>query len=639
MDSIDSEFVNKKEIFIEEEDNVDLSSQIQKLQKRIKNMEYYFDVHIKQGEELSDKCFKLLKATELLAFDLIIAQYLYTNLSQKEVNEFLVKCIRPKFNLSSGKKEDFDEAVKHVIDLQNIIQQSANVLNKIDFKAPEIPKRVSNFVLFLKDEKNKLESEIIENSVENISSKDNNNENIEIETSMNDSDVDIDNPSFPSVLANWLQNELKFENTMTDDSIELKCLINSVARRLANITVMQQKIEELKESNIKFEELHYTDCTEDALINSPFFKGVKNNCIFLLNAIKALKNQQNLIPQINKNLTQCLEYINNLLLQTKNAINEVGKQKKNLDETISRKESEIKRMKDDLKKFYDIIFSDEEIKIYDNESITEVIDSKEQKLTNAIQEKPELEEKLSGTLNTLRKAKTERQNLLALCNEQVELLKKLKEKDQKLFNTIARNKKIDEENLIKKDAFSLIKRYTNLLDEVISNMRLDLLEECHDDLKRISDVFKSLYENQKEIDQELKNYLSVENNEELQSVTESKKKEVKRLSEENYSKIVEYGNAKLELEAVIDDHFRIKQKLEAYDDFIPPIIDKNNKEAVDKYRFMAFCPLCNKNRRNVILTSCGHVLCKECLDKAEQHHCPFCKTSFSSETIRPFFLQ
>ena len=137
-----------------------LSAEIQRLQKRIQHMEFNVDQNVKRGEELSSNCYSLLRSTEMLAFDLVFAEYLLTNSSSEKVYEFLEKCIHPRFNLSSGRQEDFDAATKYVHELQNLIQTTTQNLLRSELSEKQIPKRTSDFVIFLRDQKAHLEQEI-----------------------------------------------------------------------------------------------------------------------------------------------------------------------------------------------------------------------------------------------------------------------------------------------------------------------------------------------------------------------------------------------------------------------------------------------------------------------------------------------
>ena len=164
-EKIDSAFpVKEEKVSVpdlgEEEEEIGLSAEIEKLNNRVHHMEYNIDQNIKRGEELASGCYSLIRSTELLAFDFVFAEYLLANAPATKVFEFLENCIHPKFNLSSGKPDDFEAATKYTFDLQNLIQTTAQTLLTADLKEGSIPKRTSDFVIFLRDQKAHLEQEI-----------------------------------------------------------------------------------------------------------------------------------------------------------------------------------------------------------------------------------------------------------------------------------------------------------------------------------------------------------------------------------------------------------------------------------------------------------------------------------------------
>ena len=81
----------------------------------------------------------------------------------------------------------------------------------------------------------------------------------------------------------------------------------------------------------------------------------------------------------------------------------------------------------------------------------------------------------------------------------------------------------------------------------------------------------------------------------------------------------------------------MKEKIEN-DDWIPDYIDKNDEESMKRFKQMVICPICSQNRRDSILTSCGHPICRACLQKSEGV-CPICSVPFTEDNIKPFFMQ
>jgi hypothetical protein len=170
----------------------------------------------------------------------------------------------------------------------------------------------------------------------------------------------------------------------------------------------------------------------------------------------------------------------------------------------------------------------------------------------------------------------------------------------------------------------------------MDSLRVNELTTWCDELGRIGAAFADLAKKQGETVGELRKYTEIGDAEELAA---KKRKEIEELSVKNYKLWMEIGQAKLELDAVNEEHYRAVQQVEFLRNALPPYVDPNNEQQVAKYRRMVFCPICQVNRRDCILSGCGHVLCRACLEKCQKKECPICQKPFSEDTMKPFFLQ
>lgn len=629
------ETIEKEEVDENVDENGSLSAEIERLQTRIKHMEYNVDQNIKRGQELSSTCFKLLRSTELLAFDFVFAEYLLSeNPSSKKVYDFLQNCIHPKFNLSSGKQEDFEVATKYVRELQNLIQSCAYTLLRPDTKQPAIPKKLSDFVTYLKDQQHQLQEEIVANSEQ--AEKEVQQVVEEQETTENPDKVDIDSQEFPTVLSKWLQSELHLGNTPDDDTLELRCLISNVSRRLANVTRLNHSITELKKKIIPVEEIDYTDCDGPALVNSPFFTGVKSSCTFLINALKAMEMQQKILPTFQNNLEACQQHLTTLCARAQEAVKEMGRQLSHMTETVSRKEGEVLKMKEELKSFVDQVYAKPTLVSFsDNDKAMQWYSDYEEKFKSLIQQNPSLEAKIQPQLNLIQQCRAERMQLARICSEQADLVMQIQQKNQRLFELIAQNKKADEESMMQKDEQNLMQKYEKSLQDVFENLKLDEMAKWCENLREVGQEFRKCAERQAMISESLTKYIQQA---EDKKACDAKRGEIETLSEMNYRVAQDLGKARLELETAKEDNFRAQQELEMFKDWIPDCIDRKNTEAIKKYKAMAMCPMCKNNRRDSILVSCGHAMCHTCIENGN-HLCPVCKKAFTKNEIRPFFLQ
>lgn len=620
-----------KEEYIEDEENESddgISAKITRLQSKIKHMEYNVDQNIQRGEELSTNCFSLMKSTELLAFDFLLAEYLLADRSEESVKEFLESCIHPKFNLTSGTQEDFNLAVEHVKSLQEIIINAASILLKTDFRPSGVPKHPSEFIEYLKSQREILEKELEEASAENSKEKE----------SEEEEQNEIPEEDLPPVITKWLEKELDFDSAPDDENIELRCLIASVSRRLSNVSKLHKSINNLKASIAEKDEITYLDCKPEDIVHSPFFTGVQGSCVFLMNALKAIRSQQAALPVFRANLEKVQQHLEVLAHRAEDAVSIMSRQVHQLSESVERRRAEAERVREGLMEF---------INSMENPIIPDFAESEQiamEHYERLAAEYRHISETGNGDraddarlqLTLLDRVIEERQKLTALCKEQAELIIEVHEKDKRLFHLIAANKRADEAAMMNRDDQHLLKRYKDSLDEVIKSMDLEKISAWCEQLAEIGKVFRECAAQQKDIEKELDAYLSAT---ESPEVIAAKRAEVEALSVRNYEASMALGEAKLRLETAQEEQFRIQQQLDAKSDWLPPSLDRRNKEAVKRYRMMVECPICHRNRRDTILETCGHVACRQCLESDGQHHCPICQKPFTRAQMRPFYMQ
>jgi len=637
----DQNAISKETIVLQEEKTESsLSSQIQRLQKRLKHMEFNISHSIKRGDELSKKCFELMKSTELLAFDMVFTEYLFSDMPSAKVYEFLGSCVRPSFNLTTGKSEDFDAAIKHVQFLQGVIESTANNLLKIDFKSPAIPKRTSEFVLFLKDQKIRLENDI--NGLSNDLNPTINETYEQVDENNEVQQNDIDSEEFPSVLNKWLQSELKFGTDPDEDTIELRCLISNISRRLASVTRLHQSITTLKEASVKSDEISFADCETEDLLKSPFYIGVQRSCIFMMNAIRAMQAQQDIIPRLQHCVEKCTNHIVLMSQNSRDAIDELRRQHSSLVDMVNRKQKEVEYMRGELRSFVDSVFSDVKFDNYDHqhEELIAFYHDAEQRLKNEMHNVPvdsDAANQFNASLEKLSKIIQIRKEIFDLCNDQHTIMSQIHQKDQVLFKLIAENKKADEESLLQRDEMLQLSKYEKSIHDAFESLHLDDMAKWCEDLSSIMKNLNGCIDEQKNIEEELKEFFTKD--EETDSI-EEKKKEIEELSKMNYQMSMAIGNAKLDLENAIEDLFRVQQEVEKYKNYVPECIDKKNSPLqAKKHINMAICPICNKARRDTILSTCCHVMCRSCLDMNHDLLCPICQKPYSPDNIKPFYLQ
>ncbi|OHT12206.1 hypothetical protein TRFO_18114 [Tritrichomonas foetus] len=643
-DLVSNNLFNQQTFFLSSEDPITDEENLIKLNNQIKHMTFNIEQNRRRSESLSKDCYTLLRSTELLAFDFLFSNYLLGDTDSQTIYTFFERCFYPSFNISSSQEIDFKKASDHISYLQDIIKKCAQSLFQKEIKIPNIPKRISEFILYLKNQKMKLEREIKQKNIHHQNSQGNNpnqqkkSDLTELSGTTFEYNEDVlDISTLPLSFTKWLSAELKVSLTPDEESKEIQNLIKDIAFNLAEITQLNESINSLKKSVVDPNQLDIHSCSPESIEKSPFFIGVKNNCHFLMAAFNSMKSQETVIPVCFNALEKCREKLLMLTESFKKSISEMQKQIDKMREAILQRQKMGNLLIKDLQPFIDVLLMKkplpqippEPIKFYNN---FENILKNEIKSTKSDSEHSR---KLNEQLDMLAELRKVREDLSYLCEENVNLIKQIEEKDSAILKLDMDVCKAEEEIRLHSKELDQISKYEEGLREVLDSLKFNEMGEWCDKLGEIGGAFAYAASNQRKILQDLQNFMN--KNENINDQIESKKKEIEELSAQNYSLCIELGKRKLELNSVLEEHFREEQELQSINDYVPNYIDKNNTEEIDQYRKMVTCPICKANRRDSILTSCGHPICRSCVEKASGK-CPICSCKFSDHNIKPFFV-
>ena len=69
------------------------------------------------------------------------------------------------------------------------------------------------------------------------------------------------------------------------------------------------------------------------------------------------------------------------------------------------------------------------------------------------------------------------------------------------------------------------------------------------------------------------------------------------------------------------------------DEYINSVFESNLKSLMEKIT----CPVCKSRQRDTIILTCGHALCRECIENCDiRKACPVCLKAYSTSSLRPF---
>lgn len=610
----------KKEVELTERG--DLQSQIYKLRNQIKHMEFNIDQNRKRGETIAKDCEKLLRVTELLCFDLVFTNYLFGLKDVSEVYSYFDRCIHPEFNLSSGKDRDYILLGEHITYLQNLISNSIDALIKSDVSLPEIPKRTSEFVLYLRDQQMRLEKEIHKSDYF-----------ADLKSGTNEGDEKLPElEDLPCGLVKWLNSEMH-ERIDQDDSYELRALIGSVTKRLGAIIELQEHIIKMRSEYVNHEDLDYNYSDPEDLFKSSFFIALNNCCNFLLQALNCMKLQIPLLSEYNTSLQKITDDFTRITSSTDNLLNEMKAQIAQQQSTLSETLNSIDLLKKETQPIIDSVFSIQfaQVPEFNEDQYTQIIAN----LNNIKLQNPEISSKVGIVIGLINSVHQTNKEIHLLCTEQDQLIRQQFETDKNEFRVEFTSDIEQTRNESKDEELKYILQYTENLKNLVESMK-------QYDISAVSEQITGFYKHFSELINQTniaaaQTHVTLQRKE-LETRITAKRQEINLLSIANYQMCGEIGKSKFELQSIQEELLNTQQQLESINSYIPETIDRSNKHTMKKFKHMVFCPICKTNRRDTILSTCSHALCHSCLSE-NQDKCPICSKCYSPNDMKPFYIQ
>jgi hypothetical protein len=590
-------------------------------------MEFNIDQNRKRSESLSHDCYSLFLSTEVLAFDLISTSYLMGQFPAPQFYQFLEQCIRPGYALSTGSEADFAQAAQHVKSLQGVITRCAADLLQPDVRPPDIPRRTSEFVVYLKDQKMRLDKEL--NRLPPV---------------MPDADpletvafLDDPNPSdLPAGFSRWLLSELKVGGHPNDESLELRSLVRSVAHRLAAISHLHASIRRMKQDVLDPDELDHTDCDPADILSSPFVVGLKNACAFLASAYSALQTQQELIPKCCESLGKCRARLADVMSGSRAAVAEIERHIAQMQEALAQRRREADDLKRRLQGYIDILRTKPNFPALPDISRYEELETKLRKELAEPTRPGVAMEDVTGHIAIVVEIKEKLREINRLYEEKAALIAQIVGKDEAMLAFHMAECRGDEENRMQQREIDLIEKYEEGLKDLLDSLKFSEMGAWCDELGEIGANFAALAKKQEAVIADLRKATHVEG---MKAQIEAKRKQIEDLSALNGRLSEEIAREELVLHGLREVEFRARHTPEQFRVSLPPYVNPEDERAVRQYRRKMTCPKCQFNRRDCVLSRCGHTMCRSCLSALSVKKCPICGDSFTDAAVRPFFYQ
>lgn len=606
------------------------NNDVDELQKKIKHMEYNIEQNRNRAEQLSTNCNKLLRTTQLLAFDMIFANYLIGGVSPDQIYQFLENCLNPAFNLFFMQPENVQQIQEHINYLHQVINSCTAALQNFEFHGMDIERKTSEFLVYLKDKKYRLKHQLEKQS--KTESK-NTQEFTEDPITLEKEEIYCDQNMIEAQFMAWLTNEFHVQSDSLSSSIEFQCLLSNVSRKLASIAVLHDNIREAKE--IISHEIDYKDCDPEALRNSPFFKAVKDQCEFLHHAFESLQSQQVTIPLCYSALENCRHHILEITESSKKWLSEIQRNSTRVQQETNRKTEDAEKLQNELTPFIDSLYHPPQFSLKNALEYYEELTNKlkEQRVKNV--NNPEISRQIESEIRVLNDIKAIRTSIIRLCMEQAEYLASIAAEDQVILGMVMDRRKADEEKSLHDWEMDLISAYDDSMKDVIDPAKLAETEAWVDELGAHGARFAEIAKEQEKIVTQLH---KLTHTKKIEADTKAKRKEIEELTTKNYKLNVEQGKLRSELDAALAEEIRARSEADARNEYLPPFVDRNDDQQVARYRAMYICPVCRQNTRDRIIITCGHPVCSKCIESSNGK-CPICSQEYASSSVKPFFLQ
>jgi E3 ubiquitin-protein ligase BRE1 len=295
--------------------------------------------------------------------------------------------------------------------------------------------------------------------------------------------------------------------------------------------------------------------------------------------------------------------LNVRLKEYRTEVNELKNQLKSKELALSKHESIIRQLKQDLK-----------IEKRTNESLINEIEV----TGNAYEETMKKNKSLAAQLVE------QEQNCIQLMNERL--------KEENLKTLIEKQHGIYEEQLESKE--NLIAQLKDLIKEEqkVSNARIEIINSLDSKFKTLEQRIGSMNASHNENNRKYEELLNCKK--ELQE----KLKEAEKICIKNATECVQYKFLYEHSERCFRENeermvlIRESQCLKTNDEIF--------MAEITKYRELIRCSQCKTRNKDCLITKCLHLFCRRCIEwnlSQKKRKCPSCFTKFSSEDVRTFY--
>lgn len=594
------------------------SSEKRKQQNRINFLKYAVQQTHKKSQNACNECYTSLSKIELAAFDCLVADYFLGDVQINELRDFIGCCAMPPFNLVALDRDDVSMAEQHIQYIYSKLQMSSQSAQRFKDHKFEPQKRPTELLSLLRDQRVNLErnrNDIRPPSQPNI----NQNQNISRQ----------ETPSSGSFYK-WLNKNLKSDS---QDATKLRSMIAKVSSKYNTIADLKEATETLRQAKIAPQTINYELCGVDTILHSPFISSVHSNYVFLHSMLNSIRSQKSsLIPRCQQLIARCQELITSVQQKTEKLRAESAEQSARQRQNLDQQSQNNNDMKKRLEPFARSLIAANDASSLNKYS--QIADELDNEIAGKISKHPNAKE-LTNLLEGLR---VSRKNAQSLAEREVNKMVSAAAIQKTFYNIVHNSSKTDELIYQNSRELELLGKYDKFLSELTEVLKIRDIEKWNQNITLVSQAFSELQLESAALAIKIEPLLEKIDENKFDEDVSKLEDEVNKLLDERVNLGKELTEAALNNAHAIEDLYQSVTEFTILENEGPNCKNEFEEKQIAKLQEKILCPCCKKNRRNCLISTCMHTICKNCMNEAGGA-CPVCGEGFDEDDVKSFWFQ
>ena len=613
-----------------------ISSKIQILENAINSSILFFENNQTASENLCSEYVDMLNSAQFFAFDLLLCEYLCGFVSQLEVEDYIKTLKEININPMIFTQNDILQNKQIFQSLLDQINSRLSRLyvtnpNQIDFNRVHLDVFDKLITQMLKDQAEETKQLQLK-----FNSKKKTNE----KTIKRLFDFDLIPPFSKesiSQLNDSMFEEFKLEN---DDpsNLETRLLLSKASYRLLTIKQLQEQVTSMKSLVINHStKIDSSYCEPQSILNSPFFTSLATQSRFLRQSLKYQDKEVLLSNKFNEYLSQINEIYQKYQAQCEKALLDIDNRIAWLQNIHNQRRQAAEKQRNDLTPGIKEVV--EEMNFLIDDKTSNRVDDLLQKVMN-MKEPPENHINHQGWESLMEVMKNEfnpkYNEIESLYKSVAGQIQTMAFYDSTIFNLTAEANDPPLKHKIVQSEYEILINYEKGLHEVQDSLSSIDYKPLIQSLDKIKINLKQAVDDHKKKLKAIEDNENESDDDENES-NDSLKQQISQLRAESEQLCQELGEQSAELDLLLEEKFAhkkcsIKPKVKQQTSSVDSSLNLALSGSIEKYLQWVMCPQCQTNQRDSIITSCGHVFCRKCLER--KRTCPICGQRFTDQDVK-----